>query len=311
MAEKEWQSPIDGIVCVQLKTKIWPGAVKLEAQDIGVDPDDIPDDLIKLGNKRLYPKEQRQRFAKITGRGAQYLLKYSLPFVVNTVRMVPRMQLPKILDKFEEVQQELKAEVVKFLSEYQGIKEDWLDEHSDFRKALEPHYPDAEKLRKKFGFDWVVFEIRGIRAQEVDDLALKDTIKEAQQEFNRQAEEMVQECVTLLRTKVSQVVSNLSNRLKEGKIVRNDTLESVKNIHEMFEEMNVWGDTEISRSLAKLKQAVDNIGDAAFLKNNKELTNELVRLADDVSAAATNLEDVSSMSGRFKRFIDIEAEDEG
>jgi hypothetical protein len=116
---------------------------------------------------------------------------------------------------------------------------------------------------------------------------------------------MVGECIEVLRAKVAKTIKNLTDRIRSGKIIRNDTLESVKNIHEQFKELNIFGDTDVENSLMKLRGMLDNVADAAFLKDNTRLQNEILELADQVSKQSEDLSDVAGMTGRYKRMIDM------
>jgi hypothetical protein len=117
---------------------------------------------------------------------------------------------------------------------------------------------------------------------------------------------MVGEAIEVLRAKVATTIANLTDRIRSGKIIKNPTLESVKNIHEQFKELNIFGDTDVESSLSKLRNLLDNVADAAFLKDNTQLQNEILRLADDVSKQAEDLTDVKSLTGRYKRMIKMD-----
>jgi len=115
---------------------------------------------------------------------------------------------------------------------------------------------------------------------------------------------MVEEAVVYLRKKVVETVQNLSSRLKEGRIVRNDTLESVRRVEGWFKDLNIFGDVQVEEALGKLRGALNGT-DYEALKDNDHLKQQLVNLADQVAAAASKLDDVSIISGHYKRHIDL------
>jgi len=115
---------------------------------------------------------------------------------------------------------------------------------------------------------------------------------------------MVEEAVIYLRKKVSEVVTNLSSRLKEGRIVRNDTLDRVRRVEGWFKDMNIFGDVQVETALAQLRAALNGT-DVEALKDNEALKHQVANLADQVAAVAGKLDDVSVISGNYKRHIDL------
>jgi hypothetical protein len=101
-----------------------------------------------------------------------------------------------------------------------------------------------------------------------------------------------------------EVVTNLSSRLKDGRIVRNDTLESVRRVEGWFRDLNIFGDRQVEEALGKLRASLNGT-DYEALKDNESLKQQLAGLADQVAAAAGKLDDVSTISGNYKRLIDL------
>lgn len=128
--------------------------------------------------------------------------------------------------------------------------------------------------------------------------------EQAKAELEERYREMVEEAVVYLRKKVLEVVTNLSSRLKEGRIVRNDTLEGARRVECWFKDLNIFGDTEVEAALTKLRSALNGT-DYEALKDNEPLKQQLAGLADQVAAVAGKLDDVSGISGKYKRFIDL------
>jgi len=108
----------------------------------------------------------------------------------------------------------------------------------------------------------------------------------------------------MIRKKVLEVVTNLSGRLKEGRIVRNDTLESVRRIEGWFQDLNIFGDVQVEAALGQLRSVLNGT-DYEALKDNEALKNQLAGLADQVAAVAGKLDDISVISGNYKRLIDL------
>lgn len=294
------------VVLIQVRTGMWQGTAPIKYEDLGLDEVRFPKTLFKLGQKRLYPEEIKSKFTGIGQKAGVYLGKKGVSFLLKNTYVIPRLKLPQVYKDLKVLEGEYAVETENFLASYEKIREDWLNENWQHRDKLIAHYPEKEELRKQFKFRIIPFEIRGINAKEADEEVLLETVEEARKDFEGLCANMVGECIEVLRVKVAKTIKNLTDRIRSGKIIRNDTLESVKNIHEQFKELNIFGDTNIENSLMKLRQMLDNVADAAFLKDNTKLQNEILEAADAVSSQAEDLTDVAGMTGRYKRLIDMD-----
>ncbi|MBM4286470.1 MAG: hypothetical protein FJ128_14680 [Deltaproteobacteria bacterium] len=71
-----------------------------------------------------------------------------------------------------------------------------------------------------------------------------------------------------------------------------------------FKDLNIFGDVQVEEALTQLRAAV-NGADYEALKDNEALKQQLAGLADQVAAAAGKLDDVSAISGNYRRMIDL------
>jgi hypothetical protein len=220
------------------------------------------------------------------------------------VRAIPKRNLARVMERLEELKADYLAKAEEFVERYEAIKDEWRAKHPDIWHRLAPHYPTSGQLRRKFDFFWTVFEIKGAEVKEGSAPEIVAAYEQARAELEERYQEMVEEAVVYLRKKVMETVQNLSSRLKEGRIVRNDTLESVRRMEDWFKDMNIFGDLQVEESLTQLRAAINGT-DYEDLKDNEALKQQLAGLADQVAAAAGKLDDVSVVSGNYKRFIDL------
>ncbi|MCL4502384.1 MAG: DUF3150 domain-containing protein [Deltaproteobacteria bacterium] len=293
----------DEMVAIQLAVRSWPGQVKLSAEDLGLDEAEVPE-IFRLGNKRLYPDEWRQLFSHISNQARYYLHGISYPFVVDSVRAIPKRNLARVVERLESLKAEYLAKAEEFAAHYEAIQEQWREKYPDIWPRLAPHYPTVTRLRRRFDIYWSVFEIKGANVQEGSAPEVIEAYQRAREELQARYDEMVEEAVIYLRKKVLEVVTNLSHRLKDGRIIRNDTLESVRNVENWFKDLNIFGDVEVEAALDQLQSALEGT-DSEALKDNESLKKELAELADQVAAVAGKLDDVSAISGNYKRMIDL------
>jgi len=291
------------MVAVQLNTRSWPGQAKLSAADLGLEESEVPE-IFRLGSKRLYPDEWRQVFGQLGNRARSYLNDNSYPFVMEYVRAIPKRNLARVMKRLEELKTEYLTKADEFVTHYEAIKAEWRGKYPDIWDRLAPHYPTCSQLRRKFDFFWTVFEIRGAQVQEGSAPEIIAAYEQARTELQERYQEMVEEAVVYLRKKVVETVQNLSSRLKDGRIVRNDTLDSVRRVEDWFKDLNIFGDKQVEESLTQLRAAINGT-DYEDLKDNEALKQQLAGLADQVAAAAGKLDDVSIISGHYKRHIDL------
>lgn len=291
------------MVAIQLAVRSWPGQAKLSAEDLGLKDDEVPE-IFYLGNKKLYPQEWRQLFNQHSGKARSYLNDHSFPFVLEYIRAIPKRNLAKVVERLEELKAEYLAKADEFVERYDAIREEWKEKYEDIWPRLAPHYPGKDRLRRKFDFYWSVFELKGAEVQEGSAPEILAAYEQARADLQERYQEMVEEAVVYLRKKVVETVQNLSSRLKDGRIVRNNTLESVRRVESWFKDLNIFGDVQVEEALGKLRGALNGT-DYEALKDNDPLKQQLADLADQVAAAASKLDDVSAISGNYKRMIDL------
>ena len=294
---------LEEIVAIQLGIHFWPGQVQLKPEDLGKKKEEIPK-IYYLGNKKLYPEEWRKLFLRISGKARNYLNESSYPFVLEYVRAIPKRNLARTVEKLKVIKAEFLEKADEFLESYEEIRADWREKYADIWPRLAPHYPDKELLRRKFDINWTVFDLKGAEAKEGSAPEIIEAYQQARADLQSRYREMVEEAVVYLRMKVLEVAQNLSSRLKDGRIIRNDTLDSVRRVETWFKDLNIFGDTQVEDALTQLRIAL-NGADVEALKDNEVLKNQLANLADQVADVAGKLDDVSALSGNYTRMIDL------
>src|SRR5438046_9074822 len=84
-------------VLIHVSVRYWRATKKLNAEDLGLDPDKITD-LISLGHKKLLPKDALEPCALLEG-GTHALVEAStFPFLNGLIRYVPNTTLHAEVD---------------------------------------------------------------------------------------------------------------------------------------------------------------------------------------------------------------------
>jgi hypothetical protein len=301
------------MVAIQLVIKGWPGRVSLTPEDVGIKPEDFDREIMNLGNKKLYAKELRDRFASIHNKARRFLDQNTYSFVLEWVRAAPKRNLSKIMAELDKMKAEYMTLAQEFINKFEEIKGNWQakiiakygqEKGEAIWMRMLPHYPSEMWLKRRFRFEVNVFDLKAAEPQKGSAPEIIEAYERARAELQARYDEMVEEAVVYLRKKVMEVVNNLSSRLKEGRIVRNDTLESVRRVETWFKDLNIFGDTQVEEALTQLRAAINGT-DYETLKDNETLKQQLAGLADQVAAAAGNLDDVSTISGKYRRMIDL------
>ncbi|TSA08040.1 MAG: DUF3150 domain-containing protein [Deltaproteobacteria bacterium] len=266
--------------------------------------------MLSPGNKKLYPAEWRQAFNRKVSEARRFLNDSTFEFVLEWVRCSPKNRLAKTMEKLEQLKGEYLALADEFCEKYDSIREDW----KAFCEAkwpgswekMAPHYPaNAQVLRRKFDMFWTITEIKAAEPPS------KSTAPEVLAAYERAKDELEAKCQEAVETafldyqkRIREVVASLSVSLKEGKVIRNESLEKVRNLHTWAREMNIFGYKPLEEELAKLKAGLDGV-DIQALKDNDGLKAQLAGLADQVAAVASKVEDVTMVSKSYKRMIDL------
>lgn len=297
-----------GFVAVQLSRKMWQGNNRLEGDEIGLDMSKLTPEvkeIVTLGHKKMYPKEWRDTFTGIYMKAYHYLQSNSLPFISDHIRAVPKAKLAEVAGKLEGYQKEYLEAKEAFKANYEFIKNKWEAKYrGPMWDSMAGFYPRLEELDKKFDLYWNIFEVTSATYSATSVAEVQVAYRRAKEELNRRLGEMVEESITYLRAKARETVANLRDRLVEGRIIRNDTIEAVRNVEQWFSELNIFGDVEIESQLKSLREALRGV-DSSDLKEDASLNTSIIGLADAVIKSASELEDINTLTNNYRRTLEL------
>ena len=272
MTPKKSDNGFDGLVAIQLCTKCWPGIVNLTTKDLGLEDKEVPD-FYHLGNKKLYPAEWRQAFNRKVSEARRFLNDNTFDFVLEWVRCSPKGRMAKTIERLDQFKVEYLALADEFCEKYDSIREDWkafceLKWPGSWEK-MAPHYPANSR---SCGANSICSgpSPRSRRPSPRPKPAARKSWRltaRAKAELESKCKEAVEAAFLDYQKRILEVVSGLSISLKEGKVIRNESLEKVRNLHDWAQEMNIFGYKPIEEELAKLKAGLDGV-DIKALKDN-------------------------------------------
>ena len=93
---------LDALACrgVLASVRYWRARRRLEPGDLGLKIDQIDPRLISLGHKRLLPKEDFERIARIESQAHAFVEENTFPFMNGLARFLPNPKLESILHRW-------------------------------------------------------------------------------------------------------------------------------------------------------------------------------------------------------------------
>jgi hypothetical protein len=319
----------------------WSGAKALRAEDLGLEEGDIAE-AYKLGKKMLIPAEVIRKFRSIESKARRLVETNSFPFPIGNARFIPKRRFVKILDELRKCQacydrlvDDLVANYDKYRGEmipiYQTAAEKAYAQRQpetaefgpdfdieaqrnefvqSFMRRIESFYPDADTLRSKFSLGWDVYEIALPRmrqgdAQKIsDDQSVRDA---AEREYRDQVREkidgFVNDAVKVLRQQTVEICSRVKDNIVNGRIIKETTIDSLKNFVERFKSLNFIGDYVLENRLDELRKELLETHDAQQFREEVELKEELNRHLGELMEMASNMTDINSITGEYNRKI--------
>lgn len=330
----------DGIL-ISVNVCYWSGAKKLLNEDMGLSKDKVVD-AFKLGRKMLIPEKTIQAFKTIESRARYAVDSCSFKFPIGSANFVPKKKFAKVVETLKECKLEYDrltedliahydeykqamspiyreaaeiayvaqapAEVVEFnIEDREQEKETYMRQ---FFERIQAYYPSPESLREKFSLDWTVYEVAlpRMRVAEADKVSTDIAVSEiANEEYRIQAQQkigkFIDEVVQTLRTETLELCNHIVANITEGKVIKGRTLTSLKDFIDKFQDLNFVGDVKIEKQLDILRKEYLSVHTPEQISEQPELQEELKRRLGKLAEVATDMTDISSVTGEYRRKI--------
>jgi len=319
-------------VVADLSFSMWGAATKLKAEDLGLKK--IPTDKISLGQKRLLKREKLRKINSVYYMARDSFRKNSFEFPFGSARFIPYARLSRVVEKMNECEKLFFEHVDGMISDYDTDRSEMLKEYDvafdDLLKQrsmpaeerneqkkillarLREKYPPKEELRRRFRFEFVVFEVSSPEFKQmtgVEALNKAEKVAELERIYRekvaRKLDLFLEDVVSHLKGMVLEIVVKLNKRIEKDS-VKMSTVKSFMRFAEAFRTMD-FVDMNIDTAIKSLEDKLRDVSksdldDTKFKETlNKEL-NEIKAAADSV--------DSSKVLGRFKRNIRVIEEEE-
>lgn len=275
-------------VLVRYHTRAWEGRKKVH--DNPYFEDGVNADMVNI-TKALIPRETIKEIIRIQNKGRTEILKASLPFPVEGLYYVPLGKVKELDNTLTRLKAEFEDAVEIFLDNYETFVEEAKEKLGILFK--EDDYPSVDYLRHRFSIHWMYIEI----APPSGRVNQYISVAREQEKFVEQMNEFQRTTVNYLRQQVSEMVSHLADRLRDGKIFRNSSVNKIKEFIDDFKEFNVFGDKQLEEQIEKLNLLLDGV-DPDDLRNYE---GERTRIAKALSEVEEQIENMLVGSRHYRK----------
>jgi hypothetical protein len=309
-------------VLINVSVRFWRAAKKLQAADIGLDPDDVTDRLISLGHKKLLPREALAAFALIESRAHALVESNTFPFLNGLGHFLPNKKLAEVTRKLKGLEAEFHDAQQAFAQQYGKLRTSALVEwHEAARKlstspervvaTIQAAFPSSDRLDKYFQFSTNLFQIKLPEKLETELVTTADL--EAVAEARRKAaddasaqirtgvQSFVKDCVASLREQTAGLCDEMLASFKDGKIgVHQKTLNRLVSFIDQFKSLNFAGDRDLEARLEEVRRQFLTRTAEEYRDDKRaqaRLTQGIKSLADTAREMAR--EDASEIVSRF------------
>jgi hypothetical protein len=263
-------------VLLNVSVRFWRAAKKLQASDLGLDPDDVTDRLISLGHKKLLPREALAPFALIESRAHALVDSNTFPFLNGLGHFLPNRKLTEVTGKLNALETEFRAAQAEFVERYARLRASAITEwHEAARKlvrdpdrvvtSIQDAFPPANRLDRYFTFAVNLFQIRVPERLETDLVSAADqeevilarqrAAQEARARIAAGVETFVGDCVASLREQTAQLCDEMLASFRDGKTgVHQKTLNRLVTFMDQFKALNFAGDQQLEERLEAVRK---------------------------------------------------------
>lgn len=299
-----------GVLCAT-SVRYWRGCKRLNAEDLGLDPAQVSERLIRLGHKRLVPREALSPFALIESRAHALVEGASFPFLGGIARFVPNPRLGALTEGLDKLRDEFREATLDFVAGYGPLRDRAMEEWREAARqmngsaerllvTIEQSFPPAGDIARRFGFDTRLFQVAApanLRlevSESVEQIEIADqrrrVAEDARRRLQNDLDVFIRDCVATLREETARLAGDVLATIEgsEGG-VHQRTLNRLTAFIENFRSLNFAGDGQLETTLERFRaqllqrSAEDYRNDPGAMRS---LTDGLNRLHDAALAMA-------------------------
>ncbi len=272
---------------------------KLTLKDLGKKKEEVPEEIVSLGQKRLIKKSAMEEIKAIQSKAYSIIDIHSHESWIPTLRFMKDETAEMVKQELLELRKQYLVLAEDFIKKYPQLKEETLNEFEKWRDRLEPFYPHEDKVKKSFYFEISGFDDWRLTIVRKEAEVLEEATLTLKQSLMDKLEDFLKGSVLSARTQFIEHLQMVQEKLNSGEKVNAKT---IKKIHEMIEEAkskDISGDTEFFNMLDEFGKKFTP--DAAKEKNFKD---EIGGSLEKILAAAKDDSAGDKVAGEYvKRSI--------
>jgi hypothetical protein len=264
-------------VLLNVSVRYWRAAKKLQAADLGLDPNDVTDRLISLGHKKLVPKDALAGFALIESRAHSLVDANTFPFMGGIGHFLPNAKLQEVNSRLESLRQEFDRAQFTFLRDYAELRGDAAREWWEAARKLvrdpdrlvatiEDSFPRPEAMGRFFSFETHLFQLsipEGVPQMDLVTVGDQQAVIEARNAAAQEAaasirqgtQQFVADCVATMRQETARLCDEMLASFKGAKCgVHQKTLNRLSQFIDNFKSLNFAGDRELEAQLEEARR---------------------------------------------------------
>lgn len=292
----------------------WGMSTSLEKDDL--DYEGALPAIYKLGKKMLISEAILNEFVRLESKARRYLDANSYDFPIASAHFVPKKKVAVVLDTLDAYKKEYLALRDKFVENYETYKKDHLAANPDI-EGLAEAYPDIKVISRKFDFTISLFEIQMPKEFGEIDIQSLITRDRAEAEIKAEMEERMrshyessltkietftEDAAKVLRSQIVEACKTVIDKIGNKEVVSKRNIQMIRDEIENFKQLNVFDDAVVAAEIAKLEVVVTpNVN----YKTDMEALEELSTALTGVMEKATNVSDLSQISGNYFRAIKL------
>ena len=271
---------------IQLSTSVWQGCCKLDEsvlKRIGENSEWLK------GSKDLVNQDLLSPIRKCAGQSRTEIIKYSLPFPINSVYLISKEALSMIDEKLQEYKQQFWDKVQDFELLFEIAKEEAMGYLGDLYN--EADYPID--ITRKFRFEWrfLTLDVPG------KSTVLPPEIYEREKEkFQSMMDETRELAISALREEFAKTVNGLTEKLNKDstqpRVIKSSMFNKMREFLDGFGTRNIFEDEVLVELSQQAKALIEGVSPDGIKKNDvmlQKIKNEMNELKFAIDSAIEDM----------------------
>jgi len=154
---------LDRLVAVNLDVRIWSGRKKLTAEDLSLEGDIPPEDLVSLGSKRVCDPEAVRVFQRLKRHAERVCLEGGMRFLGGFA--IPEARTDVVAAALDGLAADFAAERQRFVAGYSQLIEDWVAQHPRWEAAIRRAVEPASRVESRLAFAYQLYRVAPVADQ--------------------------------------------------------------------------------------------------------------------------------------------------